>query len=308
MHRSYLYVPGDRPDRLAKALRAGCDAIIADLEDGVPPASKSDAREGVRAFIDALGTGIGDTVQTREGMPVPEIIVRVNPDERLLADLEAVVAAGARVIYLPKATSASVAATSAMLEGIEESIGPAARRGAVALVALVESARGILEAGSIAAHGRVTRLALGEADLTAELGIEPSGDRRELWPLRSALVLASAAAGIEAPTGPVYTALGDTEGLRVDTEALRRAGFGARSAVHPSQVAVINEVFTPSTAELAEARALVSLFERSLQRGEGVCVDDQGRMVDEAVIRSARRVLARGYAAGSGGGPDRTAG
>ena len=108
------------------------------------------------------------------------------------------------------------------------------------------------------------------------------------------MVVASAAAGIDPPTGPVNTDFSDLDALREDTEALRRAGFGARSAIHPAQVPVINDVFTPTEDEVAEAApAWSSCFEASVARGDGACVDDRGRMVDEAVVRSARRVLGR---------------
>ncbi len=110
---------------------------------------------------------------------------------------------------------------------------------------------------------------------------------------RSSLVVASAAADLDPPTAPVSTDFRDLESLRDDTVALRRLGFGARSAIHPAQLDVINEVFTPTTAELERARELVALFEESLAHGDGVCTGPDGRMVDEAVVRSARRTLAR---------------
>ncbi|MCB0951516.1 MAG: hypothetical protein KDB13_02050, partial [Microthrixaceae bacterium] len=110
---------------------------------------------------------------------------------------------------------------------------------------------------------------------------------------RSTVVVASAAAGLDPPTAPVSTDFRDLESLRAETVALRRLGFGARSAIHPSQLGVINDVFTPTAAELERATALVARFEESLVRGEGVCVDTDGTMVDEAVVRSARRILAR---------------
>lgn len=289
MNRSYLYVPGDRPDRLAKAAAGamsagGADALIADLEDGVAASAKDAARAAVAGFLLDLSDRSGAGERPRP----PEVLVRVNNDGRLGDDLSAVVAAGGSAVYLPKADAASLRAVDLLLADLEGD-----RRGSTAVVALVESARGVLDAEELAAHPRVRNLAIGEADLTAELGIDPSPDGRELWPVRSALVVASAAAGIDAPTGPVSTDFSDLDALRESTTALRRAGFGARSAIHPAQLPVINDVFTPTEEEVAAARRLVELFEASVARGDGACVDDRGRMVDEAVVRSARRVLGR---------------
>jgi citrate lyase subunit beta/citryl-CoA lyase len=109
-----------------------------------------------------------------------------------------------------------------------------------------------------------------------------------LGPVRAQVVIASAAAGISGPTGPVYLDVRDLDGLRSSTTALRRAGFGARSAIHPDQVAVIEDVFTPTDEEVARARDVVSAWDAA---GTGVAVDERGRMVDEAVVRLARRTV-----------------
>jgi len=287
VHRSYLYVPGDRPDRLAKALGLGADAVIADLEDGVAPEAKDAARAAVAAFL-GDGAASGGPGVAADG---PEVIVRVNPGALLAADLGAVVAAGVSAVYLPKADTASLGEADALLGALERGCGRAV--GEVGVVALVESATGLLDAPLVARHPRVRNLAIGEADLTAELGLRPSADEHELWPLRLALVVASAAAGIDPPTAPVSTDFRDLDALRASTGALRRAGFAARSAIHPAQVAIINEVFTPSATEVAEAERLLERFDAAVARGNGVGVDDRGRMVDEAVVRSARRLLAR---------------
>ena len=130
---------------------------------------------------------------------------------------------------------------------------------------------------------------MGEVDLAADLGLEPSPDERELRSLRMDVVVASAAAGRQAPIGPVATDIKDLYGLGHSTEALRRAGFGSRQAIHPAQVPVINLAFTPTSKEIERAEALLA----RAQSAEGVWVDDAGRMVDEAVLRSARRTLAR---------------
>ena len=146
----------------------------------------------------------------------------------------------------------------------------------------------MLSAPAIARAPRVVRLAIGEADLRAELGVDPSEDERELAAIRTQIVLASAAAGIEPPIGPVSTDFTDLDAFRRSTEALRRLGFGARATIHPAQVGIVNEAFTPTAAAIAQARRLVDRYESS---GGGVLLDDEGRMVDEAVVRAARRTL-----------------
>jgi citrate lyase subunit beta / citryl-CoA lyase len=155
-------------------------------------------------------------------------------------------------------------------------------------VVLVESAGAVQSMTALASLDSVDRLALGEIDLAADLGMSPSPDGRELWPIRLDAVVASAARGIEAPVGPVWIDVADLEGLQVSTRDLCAAGFGARQAIHPRQVSIINEAFTPTSSERARAAHLVELADRA---GGGACVDDDGRMVDEAVLRTARRIL-----------------
>jgi len=263
--RSYLYVPGSRPDRFDKAAAGGADAIILDLEDAVAPTDKVAARAAVVAWLhDRTG-----------GVPA---VVRVNSGELLSEDVRAVAAARPFAISVPKVSSAAdIEGVAGLLAGNE-----------IPLIALIETAAGVLDARAIAEHPLVARLAIGEADLGAELGIEPSEDGREFWPMRGLVILASAAAGIDPPVGPVFTDIGDLGGLRASTDDLRRRGFGARAAIHPAQVAVINETFTPTAEVVAAARALLDRFEAS---GGGVFADDDGRMVDEAVVRAARRTL-----------------
>jgi citrate lyase subunit beta/citryl-CoA lyase len=264
--RSYLYVPGNRPKMMAKAAARGADALILDLEDAVPASEKADAREQVVSFL---------RQRARER---PEVWVRLNTGELLADDVAAITATGADGVSLPKVSS------SYDLERLDELLGPAG----LAVAALIESAAGVLSAPAIARAPRVVRLAIGEADLRAELGVDPSEDERELAAIRTQIVLASAAAGIEPPIGPVSTDFTDLDAFRRSTEALRRLGFGARATIHPAQVGIVNEAFTPTAAAIAQARRLVDRYESS---GGGVLLDDEGRMVDEAVVRAARRTL-----------------
>jgi citrate lyase subunit beta/citryl-CoA lyase len=248
--------------------------LIVDLEDGVAPGAKPGARDALRVLAEAV---------PEDG---PAVFVRINgaDDPRVLdSDLQALDGLPVDGIYLPKATLAGVEAVAARLD--------LAGRASLPLVALIESARGLLEAGELARHPRVERLAIGEADLTADLGVRPGPDDAEMIPLRLQVVVASAAAGIDPPTGPVSTDFRDLEALRASSEALARLGFAGRATIHPDQLAVVNEVFRPSAEARDDARRLVELFDRAVAEGHGAIVGPDGRMVDEAVVRRARRLL-----------------
>lgn len=276
--RSYLYVPGDRPDRLAGALTRGADALIADLEDAVAPARKQQAREQVRAWLDADpadGPGAG-----------PQRWVRINANS-LEADLGAVVTAALTGVVVPKSEPDQLAAVDAMLRDLEAERGLAA--GSVAVLPLLESAVGLERVAKVAATPRVLRLGLGEADLAADLGLVLDEERTVLTPLRLGIVVASAAAGISRPVGPTSTAFRDLDAFRRSGKALRKLGFRGRTAIHPGQIDVIHEVFTPSADEVAAARDMLARFEAA---DGGGSVDAEGRFIDLAVVRNAREVLA----------------
>lgn len=270
MTRSYLYVPGDKPDLLAKAASKGADAIIADLEDAVAPDRKDEARAAVAEWLAARPAGEAG----------PQIWVRVNGGELLEDDVSAIGPLAPHGLYLPKVSS------PADVERADAALGDAD----MPVVALIETAAGVLDARAIGGSPRVARLALGEADLGAELGVEPSSDGREWIAARSMVVLASAAAGLDPPVAPVATDFRDLDAYRASTLALKRMGFGARAAIHPAQVPVINDVFTPSEEEIVAARRILERFEAA---GRGVTTDDDGRMIDDALVRSARRTLRR---------------
>jgi citrate lyase subunit beta/citryl-CoA lyase len=277
MQHSYLYVPGDRADLMAKATAGAAHALILDLEDGVAPAAAAAARAAVGDFLAA-----GDAPAPGRGL-----CVRVHPahlDDHLAL---AVDNAGVTVV-LPKAELESLERCARILDRLEAS---AAGRRSTDVVALVESPQGLIDAAEIAAHDRVVGLALGEADLFAALGVDPALPEEQRHSLRLPVVVASAAAGLRGPTAPVSTDFRDLDAFRASCQGLRSLGFAARSAIHPAQVPVINEVFAPSPEELAEARRMVAAFDAAVAEGRGVIVDERGRMVDEAVVRSARRLL-----------------
>ncbi len=254
--RSYLYVPGDRPDRFEKAVASEADASIFDLEDAVRPERKVAARKETADFL--------------AQPPDAPVWVRVNNTPELIYDdLEMAASSHATGVVIPKAN----------LE--------ACRNSPVAVIALIETSEGVATAAKIAACEKVVRLSLGEVDLSAELGIFPSSDARELWAIRSDVVLASALAGLEPPVGPVHTNLEDEIGLARSCHQLRRQGFGARGIIHPGQISAVHAGFAPSAEELKYAMRVLAAHE---DVGGGAAMLD-GRFIDPAVVRQARRVL-----------------
>ncbi|MFD3459914.1 HpcH/HpaI aldolase/citrate lyase family protein [Nocardia fluminea] len=271
--RSALYVPGNRPELFAKALAGQADVVLIDLEDAVPMRDKETARREATSWLRSVPAHRG------------RIWVRVNAGDLGDDDLAAVAPCGPAAVCLAKTESAQRVRAAAAILGRYE---PDAQT--VRLCPLLETAAAIYAAREIAMAPRVLRLQIGEADLCADTGISPGDDERELLTARSQVVLAAAAAGIAAPLAPVRTDFRDLDALRVSTLALQRIGFRGRACVHPAQVPVVNEVFTPTRADLDRARALVTGFDAA---ASGVMVDDTGRMVDSAVIRRARRLLER---------------
>lgn len=257
--RSWLFGPGHDERILAKVFDAGADAVLLDLEDAVPPDRKAIARSRV---VEALGSH-------------PGAWVRVNKPGTAMAaeDLEAVAGrcAGIRV---PKVES------PADVEWVAQ------RAPGIPITCSVESALGVVRAFEIASHARARDLTYGGVDLGLDLGIE--GGWQETHYARSALVIASRAAGKGPPIDGVHTRLDDLDGLRREAEAARRLGYFGKSAIHPRQVPVINEVFKPTTAELRWARRVMDAFERA--GGAATRLED-GEFVDVPVAERARRIL-----------------
>lgn len=278
--RSYLYVPGDQGDRLEKALVRGADALILDLEDAVAPQSKAAARDLV-----------GDWIQ-RNAANAQAVWLRITADDAA-ADIAAITGPIAGVM-VPRAESVLLAEVDRMLTALESRLDTAV--GSLAVVPLIETARGLLSAVDLASAPRTVRLAIGRADLAGELGLGIDHEGPEFRSILLQLVIASSAAGIAAPLAPTSTDFRDLDALRASTEQLLRLGYRGRTAVHPAQLAVINDVFTPSADEVQRALRLVAAFDESERNGSGVITDENGRMVDAAVVRSARDTLQRAAA------------
>jgi citrate lyase subunit beta/citryl-CoA lyase len=263
---------------LSKAGARGADALIIDLEDAVAPVAKAAARAALSTWLDGLA------------QPSFEVWVRVNHTlEMLETDLRAAVHPQVTGVMLPKVRTVGERDHAADLLGRFEELS-GLRTGSILLLPIIETAEGMLAVAELARGRRVHQLMIGELDLGAELGLDPA-DPTAFQPLRIQVVVASAAGGIAPPLAPVSPDFRDLDGLREETQRLRRWGFGSRPAIHPAQVPVYNEVFTPSGPEVERAARMVELYDAALARGRGAVTDEDGHMVDEAVVRVARRVL-----------------
>ena len=265
--RSFLFVPAVRPDRVAKALASGADAVIIDLEDAVDPGEKEAARHALAGAFGAL-----------DSPRRARLLVRVNAagtpwfagDVALVNELAAQGLAG---VTVPKAESAAALATFAP---------------ALGLLPLVESVNGHAAALELARAPRVVRLAFGNLDFQADAGMACDGaDEPELLPVRLDLVLASRRAGIAPPVDGVVASTGDAALITAAAHRARRLGFGGKLCIHPDQVAPVHAAFTPDPAQLDWARRVLAAA-----RTQGGAFRLDGRMVDAPVIRLAQRVVA----------------
>ena len=275
--RSLLFVPGDRPDRMEKALGAGADALILDLEDAVVPAARAEARRAVAAFLDAHGEA--------------NVWVRVNPLDgpEIDKDLAAILPAHPNGIVLPKAEG------GASVDELARRLAARGNAGTLILAIATETPAAIFALGSYGGAKRLAGLTWGAEDLPAAIGAatsrEPDGRFTPPYELARSLCLFGAAAAGVAPIETVYPAYKDIDGLAAYAGRARRDGFTGMMAIHPGQVPVINAAFTPSEAELAHARAVVAAFEAHPEAG-ALALD--GRMIDRPHLVQAQRLLALG--------------
>jgi citrate lyase subunit beta / citryl-CoA lyase len=288
--RSLLFVPADSGRKLDKALGSGADALIIDLEDSIAPERKAQARASAAAFIKEA---------VRQSAR-PCILVRINGLATGLtdADLDAVVPAAPDAIMLPKAEGgAAVVHADAKLCVREAMHGVG--EGHVKIVAMaIETATALFLAGSFrGASARLLGLSWGPEDLAAELGAEANraedGGLTEPYRLARALCLAAAAAAQVQAIETIYPDYRNDAGLTRDSELARRDGFSGRLAIHPAQVPIINEIFTPSSEALAKAQAIIAAF--AANPGAGVIGLD-GIMYDRPHLARAQQLIARAKA------------
>jgi citrate lyase subunit beta/citryl-CoA lyase len=272
--RSWLYVPGHRAERVAKALVAGADAVVVDLEDAVPADRKADARAAVADAVAAVAT---------DG---PQVWVRVNEPDGPWggADLDAVTGSGIAGVRVPRCADPDTVRRVAEHTGLP-------------LQLVIETAAGLARAVDLAtAHPLVTGIGLGEADLSADLRLV--SDAGLDW-ARGWVVVAARAAGLPSPVQSVWTDVADLDGLRASCERGRAAGFVGRSVVHPRQVPVVHDVYTPTPEQVRQAAAVVRTADEARARGEVAVLDEDGRFVDPAVVERARAGTATVPAGGS---------
>lgn len=278
-----LYVPANRPERITSACLSGASAIAVDLEDAVAVEAKASARAALPRVLRA---------HLRPGCVVA---VRINALDTGLAedDLTAVgeVLASVDLVIVPKvAAPADLCSVDTRLSELEAAHGVPAGR--TRLLALIETARGVLHAEEIAsAASRVLTLGFGAADLGRELGIEPTAGSLGLVHARSQVVLAAAAAGLPAPLDAPHLRLRDPEGVRRSAEHARALGFGGVQAIHPEQLGIVHEVFAPTAEETAWARVVEEAFSRAEAEGTASIRLADGTFVDYPVVRRARRIL-----------------
>ena len=273
--RSLLFVPGDRPDRMEKALAAGADAVILDLEDSVVPANKPEARRAVADFLAAHQTS--------------PLWVRINPlgGPEADKDLAAIVAGRPDGIVLPKAEG------GASVTDLAHRLTERGNVSAMILAIATETPAAIFSLGTYAGVKRLAGLSWGAEDLPAAVGSasarEEDGRYTPPYELARSLTLFGAAAAGVAPIETVFPDFRSLDGLAAYCARARRDGFTGMLAIHPSQVSVINAAFTPSEAEIEHARAIVAAFEAN--PGAGALSLD-GRMIDRPHLLQAQRILA----------------
>lgn len=283
--RSLLYVPGSRPELFPKAIDGAADAVILDLEDGVGPAEKETARESVMRFL-------GSRTEQHDSF---RIWVRISADS-LSADLGAAFDRGPHRnsipvagVILAKCNPQTLAVLDAALADIEH-----ARRlphNSIRAIGLIEEASALVAIAELAKYSRLLTVGIGEVDLLADLRIRRSAETDSaINAIRLQVIIHCAAAGLAPPIAPTSTDFRNLAEFTRTTEVFSSLGFRSRTAIHPTQIPVINTVFSPSQSDIANARDVVDRFTRA---GAGVTVDAHGRMIDEAVARSAREILSR---------------
>ena len=280
LYRSFIFVPGNRENMLERAKSFKADVIMVDLEDSVPPGEKILARDIAKNWVPAL---------RREGQ---RVMVRVNSLDTGLtrAELETIVSPDLYGISLGKVDSKwNIRDVDRMLHAIEPSAG--VEPGSTKVIAWAETASALVDARDIAeSSSRVIALAFGAEDFTNDMGIERSDAGDEVQVPRSLVPVAAKAANVASLDSP-FVAFQDSEALRTDAQRARQMGYTGKHAIHPGQLDIINEVFSPAPDEVAYARRIMEAWDKAEAEGRGSLAMD-GRMVDVPVVKRAQNLLA----------------
>ena len=283
LFRSLIFVPGNRPNMLERALTFDADIIMVDLEDSVPPAEKVAAREVAREWVPRL---VKEAPRSSR-----KIMVRVNPLDTGLTQDEVAAVAGTDLygISLGKPESVwDIREADRILSAVEASAG--LEPGSLKLIPWIENAKAVMAAQQLgAASTRIVALAFGAEDYTNDLGVQRTDSGEEVFYPRSGVPVAARAAGVASLDSP-FVAFRDPAGLRRDAQVARQMGYTGKFAIHPSQIKVINETFSPSVDEMAYARQVVEAWDRAEAEGRG-SADLDGRMIDVPVIKRAQNLL-----------------
>jgi citrate lyase subunit beta/citryl-CoA lyase len=293
--RSLLFVPGDRPDRYARAAASGAHAVILDLEDAVAPAAKAQARADVAAWLAQGGQGIvrinaADTewyqedVRALHGLQGQQEQLgqqglqgqqgqQGQQEQQGQHGLQALQGAPGAAVMLPKADAATVAQTVQALPGRP-------------IIALLETVRGYMDLHKMARLPGVARIAFGSVDFAVDSGIADEGDA--MTAIRTEIVLACRHAGLAAPIDGVSLEFNDPEQMQADARRARQLGFGGKLCIHPRQVGAVNAAFLPTADEQDWARRVLAAFDAS--HGAATALD--GKMIDKPVVERARRIAA----------------
>lgn len=280
MRRSMLFIPGNTPNLLINGNFLGSDAVIFDLEDAVSPAEKDSARILVRntmKYLDFRGC---------------ETIVRINSIDTDFwkKDLDLVMTQKPNLIMLPKTnTAADVLEVDRYMTEVEQRLG--LEKNTVQLMPLIETALGVENAFAIAtATDRVTAMFLGAEDLTADLRCKRTKGGREIEYARGRMVMAARAACVDVYDTP-FTDVNDDEGVRADTEYAKALGFTGKAAISPRHVEVINEVFSPSQADIDYAYEVMDAIRMAKEQGKGA-IALRGKMIDAPIVARAQQTIA----------------
>jgi citrate lyase subunit beta/citryl-CoA lyase len=288
--RTALFVPGNRPDRVDKAVGTGADVVIIDLEDAVPPSQKEESRSKVREKIAAFRDR--------------EILVRVNAigSEFLPGDLDEIIVDGLSCIIVPKVEE------RADIREIDGYLGEAERRndlepGTISVIPLIESARAVQNVFEILSEKtdprRLFTAAFGAADYTLDMGAEITREGAELHYPRSRIAVACRAAGVDPPLDtPFMIDVKDVEALKTDARRARQLGFQGKLCIHPIQIEPCHAVFSPTAEEIEHAARVIQAFEDAEARGIGAIQLD-GKFIDAPIVERSRRIVKLAAAIGS---------